>query len=289
MRSAYVEWFACAASSFAVATLAPAARADEKSDCVTSFEAAQTLRKESKLIASREQLLRCVQQTCPSVVRDYCRSWLEEVDRALPTIVIVARDGEGRDVSHVRMTLDGRPLAQTAMGAAVPIDPGEHALRFEHDASPPVEQKLVAREGEKRREVTVTFQTTPRAGPSGSGEALRDRVMPTAPSRGGPPTLAFVMVGVGVVALGGFAYFGLQALSDAHRLRQTCAPYCEQADIDAVKTKNLLSGVSLGVGIVTVGIGTWLFLKPRGGGGPAAGAMAGPLPGGGWASYNARF
>jgi hypothetical protein len=263
MASSHVHGLACAATFIALATWPAPARADEKSACVTSFEEAQKLRKESKLGASREQLLQCVQQACPPVVRDYCRSWLEEVEKAQPTIVIVVRDAQGRDVSDVKITLDGRPVAAPVVGSALPIDPGEHALRFEHDASAPVDQKLIAREGEKLREVRVTFQDPPPAA-----------VAPDHAPKQGPPALAFVFGGVGVLALGSFAYFGLKALSDAHHLRDTCAPYCDQSDIDAVSTKNVVSGISLGVAVVALGMGTWLFLKSRDGNGSGAALRA---------------
>jgi hypothetical protein len=277
-RLPFVAW------CLALATWTASARADEKRACVTSFEDAQRLRKENKLGASREHLLRCVQETCPAVVRDYCRSWLEDVDKAQPTIVVVARDGEGRDVGDVKMTLDGRPVAGQVVGAAIAVDPGEHALRFERDASPPVEEKLVAREGEKLRQVRVTFQVP----------AQTAAVPEEAPKRG-PSTLAIIFGGVGVVALGSFAYFGLKALSDAHHLRDTCAPYCDQADIDAVSTKNLVSGISLGVGIAALGVGTWLFLKSREREGdgegrrPAAGIKVSPVSSGGAASFVGEF
>jgi len=42
-----------------------------------------------------------------------------------------AEDTTGADTLAVRVTIDGQLLAETLDGKAVPIDPGEHVVRFE--------------------------------------------------------------------------------------------------------------------------------------------------------------
>jgi hypothetical protein len=75
------------------------------------------------------------------------------------------------------------------------------------------------------------------------------------------PPLVFVFGALGVVALGSFAYFGVRALNDASNLRETCAPVCEHSDVRNVKTENVISGVSLGVGLVSLGLAAWILVS----------------------------
>ena len=72
------------------------ARADvTRAQCVEAYERAQYMRRESKLRGAREALLVCAQDSCPAATRGDCVPWLAEVERALPTIVIAARDERG--------------------------------------------------------------------------------------------------------------------------------------------------------------------------------------------------
>jgi len=73
-------------------------------------------------------------------------------------------------------------------------------------------------------------------------------------------TGTFVAAGVGVLALSSFAYFGLKASSDTSTLRETCAPHCNEQDVDAVRTKLVVANVSLGVSIVALGLAGALWL-----------------------------
>jgi hypothetical protein len=54
-------------------------------------------------------------------------------------------------------------------------------------------------------------------------------------------------------------YFGLSALDESSHLRTTCAPTCDPSDVSEIKTKNVISGISLGVGLVAIGVAAyWL-------------------------------
>ena len=88
---------------------------------------------------------------------------MDELDRIMPTIVFAAKDKQGRDVSVVRVTMDGAPLVAKLDGTAVAVDPGEHDFTFEANGEPPVTQHFVIREGEKSRRETIAIGGLPPA------------------------------------------------------------------------------------------------------------------------------
>jgi len=67
---------------------------------------------------------------------------------------------------------------------------------------------------------------------------------------------------VGVAGLASFAYFGLSGLSLQHDLEE-CAPHCVKADVDRMRSRYLVSDVSLLVAVTSLGVGTYLFLSGR--------------------------
>lgn len=100
---------------------------------------------------AREQLRTCGDTSCPALIRDDCAKRLDEPERAQPAIVFDAKDGAGRDLSAVHVTVDGRPFAERLDGAALKVDPGEHVFVFTVPDEPPVSQTFVVKEGEKER------------------------------------------------------------------------------------------------------------------------------------------
>ena len=70
-------------------------------------------------------------ESCPATVRKACSELLPGVDAATPRVTIAAKDAQGNDTLDVRVVVDGAPFADRLVAAAVPIDPGEHAVIFE--------------------------------------------------------------------------------------------------------------------------------------------------------------
>src|SRR5258707_7177981 len=95
--------------------------------CLWSYEQGQRLRDRGKLIETREKLLVCAQDVCPELARKDCERWLREVDASTPSVVVRARDPEGRDAVDVQMWVDGSPFLRRLDGRARPLDPGVHS------------------------------------------------------------------------------------------------------------------------------------------------------------------
>lgn len=277
-----------ASASFALSSAhAGIARADTKAECSAAYEKSQELKTATKLRQAREQLLVCAQSECPDFIKRDCSKWLGEVDATLPTVVFSAKAG-GKDITDVKVMAGGEVLAESLDGRAVPWDPGSQTFVFESAEFGQKEVTFVVKEGQKAQSVEVSFGDAGGTGDGGSGASFDS-------TKADDKTLAYVLGGVGVVGLGAFGFFALSGKSDEDGL--ACAPSksCTDDDIDPIKQKYLLADISLGVGVVSLGIATYLFLKPSGNAEPAgdsARAMrvdVAPVTGGGFASVSGRF
>jgi hypothetical protein len=128
-----------------------------KQECVSANERAQDLRRAAQLREAKKELAVCVSASCPAPVREDCATRLSEVDAAMPSLVFVAKDRAGNDLSAVLVTMDGLPFAENLDGTAVPVDPGEHKFIFEGEGLPATEKSLVVHEGDKSRHVNVVL------------------------------------------------------------------------------------------------------------------------------------
>ncbi len=257
----------CAALALAFACgLAGAAHAQgdgalTKQKCIDSYANAQKLRRDGRLRAARAELMNCAQERCPSAARDDCSRWLNEVEAAQPTIVIVAKGDAGEDVADVRVVIDGDTTIDH-LDKAIPIDPGEHTLRFTRNARV-FDQKLVVREGEKMRSVLVSFAV----GADSAGSAAAAASARFGSHKRAIPTASYVLGGVGLAALAGFGAFALSGYSKERSLRDSpCAATstCSTAETDSVKKRYLIGDVLLGVGVASIGAAIVVyFVQPR--------------------------
>ena len=251
-----------AALALAVAAtwLAPAvARADEKQACIAASEDAQQLRIDGKLLAARKRLLECARPECPAIVRQDCAQWMADVVASTPSVVLGARDAQGRDVLAVRATMDGAPLADRLDGRPVPVDPGVHLFRFESTSAPGVtaDVQVLVRSGERNREVTVTLLAP--------GGAAAPTAAPAPEQAGGDaggsgvPALAWVFGGVAVAALGTALAFDVAQALDYDHLSSTCAGHCPSDQVDHVGTERWIAGAAAGVGALSLAAAAYVF------------------------------
>lgn len=269
-----MPWMSKGSALFlAVLTWPATSRADEA--CLTSYESAQRLRLESKLVRAKQELIACARAGCPQVLRKDCTSWLAEVDKALPSVVIAASAGPA-EVTEARLFVDGQLVAQVLDGSELVLDPGPHLFRLERAGSPARELKLTLRAGEKSRLVEVDFGGEPDA--PKPLERTRPSLLP-----------AYAFGALGAVALGSFAYFGLKSHSERNDL-EDCKGHCPSDDVDRVRAQQLVADISLGVGVVSLALAGWFYFgaTPEQ---PASAWRLGvrPLPNGGAAALGARF
>ncbi len=283
---------ACALAVFVAMAFPSRARADdaaEKLGCVRAAEAGQKLRVQGKLVEARGELAVCARDACPAVVREDCRHWLVDIDGTVPSVVVFAKDGRGRDLEGVRVRIDGAVVAERADGRPLLVNPGEHTFEYEAPDGEKSREKIIVRAGDRNRPLTVTFGP-PDARPVPTPlekPATPLAVIPVEPEQRQINPLAWVLYGVSGLAVGGFVYLAATGSSDASDLRARCNNRCSPDEVNDVRTRLRIGDASLGVGIIAAGFATWLVLTPaRVGGGVVS---IGALPGGGNVGWGRTF
>jgi hypothetical protein len=198
--------------------------------CIAASEDGLTLRQHGKLHQSLERLAVCADASCPDEVKAECARRIDDVNAAMPTLILAAKDGAGNDLYGVKVSMDGASIAATLNGHPLSIDPGEHDFVFQEPGQAPVEKKLVLREGERdRRELVVIGPPPP--------PAALPVLPPPRPTRWTTQrTVAVVSAGVGLVGIGLGTSWGLYAISSQNREKSHCsASACDnpaQAAVD---------------------------------------------------------
>jgi hypothetical protein len=275
---------------------APSARAaGDAASCIAAHNLGNDLQLEGKLLAARAELAECAAARCPKIIADECAGLVARIDANIPTVVLAATDRTG-DVSPIQVFIDDRP-AETSTGRAIAIDPGEHSFRVVALDGRSATGKIVALEGQKNRMIRVTLPDLAglRGGTSSEqahgASVLDSRDEPVAPvveRSAGPPTAAWVLGGVGVLALGSFGYFAWQGKSHESDLEERCAPRCSDSEADELYRNYLIADISLGVGVAALGAATYLFVTSSGKSESVAVRVA-PARGGGAVAAHVRF
>jgi hypothetical protein len=279
----------------ATSVVSSAAAADEKKACVAAYEQSQVLRNESKLSDAKKAMLVCARDVCPAALRTDCVGWLSEVEASIPSVVVDAKDRAGKDIASVKVSVDGKQVLATLDGKPMVMDPGAHTFRYETSGFPPIEEQVVVKTGEKNRKISVVFKAPGETDkPAGGAQPPPPVVIdPAKPSN--RKTVAYVLGGVGVVALGAGTFFYLSGKGAENDLRdQPCAATktCLQGDVDDVKKKYLFGDIAMATGIVSLGVGAFLYVTaPKAEPAASVGRSfdVAPTPGGGFASYSGRF
>lgn len=191
----------------------------------------------------------------------------EQLEARVPKVVITR--GEG--AKGAKVEIDGVALGEAQIGKEFAVDPGSHKVTAKIDRGE-WEQTVEVAEGE-----TKPIELVPPDDLKGGG-AVKDDT----PSDETPPddngvkldtkksagALPWIVGGVGIVALGAGAFFGLQAKKKEDDLNASCrngvCPNSKKSLEDDSKQAALFSNIGFGVGIAAVG--TAIVLLAIGGG-----------------------
>jgi hypothetical protein len=102
----------------------------------------------------------------------------------------------------------------------------------------------------------VTATPTAVAVPSSTDVAAATSRQQTRPS-----SLAYGLTGAGALALSGFVVLGSWGYSEKRDLERTCSPFCQSSEVDKVRTKYVVADACLAVGVLSLGVATYLFLR----------------------------
>ena len=255
---------AAAVAVLAVVVPSPASADSEREQCAAAAEAAQRQRDASALLEARRQLLVCTREVCPAVIRSDCSVWLVQVNTALPSIAVRARDAAGHDVVDATVRIDGK-IARTRLdGTPIDVDPGEHVVDVEAPGVAPAAERILATQGEKSRAVVVTFGAPAPAHAEVRPPTRDERASP--PSSGGRRTWGLVAGAAGIGGLLAFGALQLVAHGEHADLKEGCGATrsCDAAAVSDVRGLFVASGISLAGAVVLLGAGAWLLFGPGG-------------------------
>jgi hypothetical protein len=214
----------------------------DKAECALAFERAQRLRNASSYLSATAEALTCANPSCGALLSEECGKIYSDLQTATPTVVFAAHDESGKELANVTVRIDRNPTPVPIDGKPVAVDPGAHEFVFSAPGFEPFTQGAVIRAAERYRAVTATLH---RVGRPQLTERPRVEQVTSAPA---VPLASYVLGGVAVVGIGGFAAFRVSAANDFDTLSKECKPTCDEDQVDDVRSKYLLSHVFLAVG-----------------------------------------
>lgn len=227
--------------------------------CVEAHSHGQAERNAGRLLSAKQDFVSCASSGCPTEIQSECIAFLAEVERAQASIVFAAVDAEGHDATDVKVKIDDQPVLDKLTGLGTTVDPGSHTIVYTWPDGFEQTHTLLVAQGEKNRRVELRRE--PKA-------AVAPVVVERPPAAQRAPVAAYVLGGIGVLALGSFAGFAIAGKSAETDL-DGCKPYCSQSQADKMRLRYLIADVSLGVGVVALGVGGYLYFsaerEPRSG------------------------
>ena len=254
----------------------PTALADDDPvmQCVSASNKGLDLRKQGKLSEARQVLSSCAVPSCGAEISAVCQRRITDINAVMPSIIFLPKDGAGKDMLDVKMTVDAQGPGVVLDGRPVPLDPGPHSFKFEVRGSAPVTRSFIVAEGAKDR-LEIVEMAPPDAKRHPAVVVTPPDV--SAPSGDGQKTAGYWIVGGGVAGLAAGTIFGLMAASSQSTQKSDCPSQniCPNYD-KAVAAHNdaatfgTVSNIAFAVGGVAVATGMVLVLTA-----PASKSIAG--------------
>jgi hypothetical protein len=184
------------------------------------------------------------------------------VRRAIPSVVFIAHDDRGREVSKIDVSIDDAPSSESAHGALISLDPGEHTYRVSADGYATVRKRWKLEEGQKGlvQPVVLVPMPSPLAMASESSHGRPRSVQ---------RTISYVTAGAGILGLGVGGGLGILALNAHGSAEDACpahacrdrAPYNDERRAQGLAssaTVSIVAGAALLIGALTL-----LFTTPN--------------------------
>jgi hypothetical protein len=207
---------------------------------------------------------------------------IAEQTRRIATVTVSA------SIVGAVVRVDGLEVGKTPLRAPIELAAGPHFLSASAEGYRPWDQPLDLA-GAERRSVEIRLEKSESL--TGAGQPDSAVVTapvaslppppapdPLAPAAGVPPTpppappfptrrvLAYALGGLGVTATAVGAVYGILAVSKRHDSDAQCPnDQCSQAGVDLnqqAKTAARVADVTLVVGLVSIGVATYLWLRP---------------------------
>ena len=186
-------------------------------------------------------------------VLDEARKGIEEVEAKIPKLVIEL--GAGAEAASV--SIDGVAIGDSSVGKEVPVNPGPHTIQYTLSDGRKDERVVRLKEGESKT-VKLTAPTDSSVPDDGKGKGGVDE------EGGNSNVVPWVLVGVGgasLVASGVFYMMRAGTISDHDdQCKDSVCPKSLEDTGSSGKTYTTLGNVTLGIGVLGLGVGTVMLL-----------------------------
>jgi hypothetical protein len=269
-----------------------------KRACTVAYKSAQEREHAGHLREARDLWHSCVKPTCSAFIRQECGTKFTQLENDVPSIVPMVVDDAGATHLEVQVKMDGELIASQLDGRAISVEPGTHEFTFSSEKGVFATEKLVLMQGERNRAVRIALHTGDKRAQNSTLAASvtlptpvvdRSALEPSADAskatpdkaphklvsekpivesepegapqhlrRTGPGVLPFVIGGAGLVGVGAGALLTAWGKKDNTALSQ-CAPDCSRATVNRIRTLYTAADISIGAGVVALGVATYLF------------------------------
>jgi hypothetical protein len=192
----------------------------------------------------------------------------QHIEALEPTLSrLIVQVPPASDLSDLEIKRDGTGIRRAAWGTAMPIDPGDHVV--EAFALGKIPWKHTVTVGGKAETKTIAVPVLDNApvAPTPAASAPSGQMPPSYVEVRKPVNPAvWVAYGIGAVGLGVGTFFGVRAMSDQRTADDNCpqdkcsSQTGSSANSNAIKSANIAT-VGFGVGVLGVGLGTFLLLS----------------------------
>lgn len=184
-------------------------------------------------------------------------------------------------VPGLTVTRSGVSVTSAALGTPLPVDAGTYAVQVTAPGYKPWDTKVEVSNGKETRVAIPALVKVPVDVPPPVAKVQEEpKEAPPPPPPSNKRTIGFIAAGVGVVGLGVGTVFGVRTLSKKSASDDNCVGGCTAKGaqlMDEAYSASTISNIGLGVGLVGVGVGTYLILtsnSAKEAGEPAAKAPA---------------
>jgi hypothetical protein len=231
--------------------------------CAAAYTKGQEDRLAGRLFASRLQFAACSDAACPeAIVRD-CSRWKLEVEADLPTAKIEVVDETGAPVRTFALFIDGERVPDELLSKPLVVDAGQHVFRIETPDHEPLQLEHAFTPEDRNVALRASLKAVGASEPSVGPKQPPEDVTPESDSKAARPfpTVPVVLASAGVVSLGASLFFGIGAKNRYDELKDDCGSSCTESQADEVKSKALISDVTLIVGVAAIGAAAWIYFS----------------------------
>lgn len=233
----------------APATEAPlVAGGPSKEQCIDANEAAQKLIRAGSFAEARPHVEMCQSPSCPELVKTDCADLAKAMVQTMPSIRFEVHDSKGALVTNVKITMDGKIVAERIDATPLSVDPGKHSFDFESPGLPRTSKTISLNAGEQRTERVDMVDKT--------GQILR--------------TSGLVLGGVGALLVGYGGFLAVRAkvrydkgLDHCPTGPNSCDPVGVQYGADAHDDAGTATTMMIVGGVLAAGGAALYFLVPE--------------------------